>query len=67
MYLTKFKIILINDEAYTGTIWIGDNSVSSLDDLKIELENNEYISLIFEDGIEVLISSSSVLMATIDI
>ena len=33
MYLTKFKIILINDEAYTGTIWIGDNPVSSLDDL----------------------------------
>lgn len=67
MYLTKFKIILINDEVYTGTIWIGDNPVSSLDVLKIELENNEYISLIFEDGIEVLISSSSVLMATIDV
>lgn len=67
MYLTKFKIILINDKVYAGTIWIGDNPVSSLEDLKIELENNEYISLVFEDGFEVLISSSSILMATIDV
>lgn len=67
MYLTKFKIKLINDEAYAGTIWIGDNPVSSLDDLKLVLENNEYVSLVFEDGFEVLINSSSILMATIDV